>query len=126
MMNLNSPVSYLDQASLNRIADKHALDSYLRKQQEDYKDADFRMMLSPKVRQNLWPMIRGLDEIEQEIIHLRYWEDLTLHEIGRKTRMEERAVKKLLTTTLAKLKSKIMARLMNTSIPQWRKQRCSV
>lgn len=112
MMNLESPIFYLDQASLNRLADKYALDSYLRQQQQKQNnDTDFRMVVSPRLKNNLMLIMQRLNKTEQEILRLRYWEDFSLFEIGHALGIEESAVKRRLTKTLAKLRQKIMGSL---------------
>ncbi|MFK7824489.1 MAG: sigma-70 family RNA polymerase sigma factor [Oligoflexales bacterium] len=115
MHNLNSPVSYMDQASLNRLTDKQALDQYLRKenQQDDY-DQNIRFLVSPKLKNDLHHILKELPSKEQEIIRLRYWEDYTCSEIAKDLGLDEALVKKRLTEALTKLRKKIIDNLVKS------------
>jgi RNA polymerase sigma factor (sigma-70 family) len=115
MHNLNSPVSYLDQASLNRLSDKEALDQYLRKEnQQDGCDQNFRFLVNPKLKKDLHQILKSLSSEEQEIIRLRYWEDYTCSEIARDLRLDESSVKKGLTEALVKLRKQILDNLVKS------------
>ena len=106
MRSHESPVSYLDQVSLNRLADKQALDSYLRKQKET--SSDVRFLMTGKLRESVRELVRGLPKVEQDLVTMRYWDDLSVEEIADNLEMEKNAVQDQLTKTLAKLRSRIL------------------
>ncbi|MBP6218553.1 MAG: sigma-70 family RNA polymerase sigma factor [Oligoflexales bacterium] len=108
MRNPNSPIAYLDQVSLNRLADKHALDSYLQKQQIESEDLDNGFIIRPEVCASVRDLIQNLPKKESQILRLRYWEDLSIAEIADNVGMTEASVQTLLTKTLANLRMQIL------------------
>ena len=62
-----------------------------------YKTADARMMLSP--------LIAKLAEREQQILHLRFVDDLSQSEIGRRVGLSQMHVSRLLARTLDRLRT---------------------
>lgn len=110
MHNPDSPVAYLDQASMNRIADKHALDRYLRNLGGDSKeDHNFRFLVNPELKKALRTMISKFSKKDQKILFLRYWDDQDISEIAASLNMTEKAVNERLIEILSILRERILS-----------------
>lgn len=108
MRNPNSPISYLDHVSLNRVSDKHALNTYLQKQHMESEGADKKFIIRPETCSLVRDLVQNLPKRESTILRLRYWDDLTLDEIANHVGMSEVLVKNILTKTLADLRVQIL------------------
>lgn len=109
MHNPDSPVAYLDQASMNRIADKHALDKYLKSLGGNSKDDhNFRFLVNPELKKALRGLISKLGKTDQQILYLRYWDDLCIDEISSALQISEKEVNQRLVEILANLREHIL------------------
>ena len=123
MHNPDSPVAYLDQASMNRIADKHALDKYLKGLGgNSSEDRDFRFLVNPRLKKALRGIVSKLGKTDQQILYLRYWDDQCIDEISSALQIPEKEVNKRLIEILAKLRENILAHVSGKGKTRGRRQ----
>jgi DNA-directed RNA polymerase specialized sigma subunit len=125
MVGTNSPVIYVSQGLLDRLADKHSLDEYLKKEGSDDIHTDFRFLVGPKLKHILTAALKELPEEERHLILMRYWEDLSTEEIGFSLGVEEVSIRHRLTKVLAKLRAHILAKMQVPEKPGGRGQLCT-
>lgn len=103
----HSLLTYVDDASLKRLSDKNTLDNYLIKEKKDTSQCDIRFLMNDKLKAYVGELVKELPEEEKAIIRLRYWNDLSLEEIGIKLNKTLPAIERSLVRTLADLREKI-------------------
>lgn len=103
----NINLSYVDSQTLDRMADKKALDDYLGKKNETKGEMHF--LLNDKLKSMVHALVYDLQPKEQKIILKRYWEDLSIEEISKDLNEPEADIRDQLIKILAELKSKIVS-----------------
>lgn len=104
-------IKYLEPALINRIADKRALDNYLRRETVVEDSLATLFFGNPDLHKSIGRVVDSLPLAEQELLKMRYWEDLTLAEISTAKGIGERAIQNLLTKILAKLRPIIIKKM---------------
>ena len=115
MRNRSPDIKYLDPALVNRIGDKQALDSYLRRDTVIEDSLASLFFANKDLHKSIRSLVSFLPLNERELLKMRYWEDLTLEEIGEAIGMRESDVQRTLTQVLAKLRPLIVKKMGSIS-----------
>lgn len=104
-------IKYVEPALINRIGDKRALDSYLRRESvlEDSLATLFFGNLD--LHKSIRSLVNCLPLAERELLKMRYWEDLTIEEISKAKGIDERSIQKGLAKILAELRPLIIRKM---------------
>jgi DNA-directed RNA polymerase specialized sigma24 family protein len=101
-------IKYLDPALVNRIGDKNALDSYLRRDNVIEDSLATLFFGNQDLHKSIRGLVNFLPVAERELLKMRYWQDLTIEEISKSMGVGESDIQKTLIKILAKLRPLVL------------------
>ncbi|MFK7827056.1 MAG: sigma-70 family RNA polymerase sigma factor [Oligoflexales bacterium] len=102
------PIKYVDQNTINRMADNKSLQSYLKKsEQNPFHECSF--MVNKRLKNHIKSILSDLPRQEKEVVLLRFWEGLTMDEIAYALGRSDSDIRKILNQALATIKEKILS-----------------
>ena len=101
-------IKYVDQNTINRMADNKSLQSYLKKsEQNPFPECSF--MVNKRLKNHIKSILSDLPRQEKEVVLLRFWEGLTMDEIAYALGRSDSDIRKILNQALATIKEKILS-----------------
>ena len=101
-------IKYVDQSTINRMADNKSLQSYLKKsEQNPFLECSF--MVNKRLKNHIKSILSDLPRQEKEVVLLRFWEGLTMDEIAYALGRSDSDIRKILNQALATIKEKILS-----------------
>ena len=104
MFKVNPTIIYVDQEVLENLADKYALDEYMRRENGTNVESMFQKWMQKIANIE----VLRLPDRSQEMLYLKFWKDMTDEEIAWKLGMSICDVNMTLASTLTDLKKNIM------------------
>lgn len=102
------PIKYVDQDTINRMADNKSLQSYLKKSEQNaFPECSF--MVNKRLKNHIKSILSDLPKQEKELVLLRFWEGLTMDEIAYALGQSDSDIRKILNRALATIKEKILS-----------------